>query len=149
MNEQNEKAVDVLNDLIEYCKDGQKGYQTAAEDVKNTRLKSVFTDFANQRAEFAGELKEQVRMLGADPEKSGNLAGTLHRGWIDIKSVLSSGDEEAILKECARGDSAAEAKYDEALKADLPMSVRDVVKKQHDAIRSARNQIRSMKDQQS
>jgi uncharacterized protein (TIGR02284 family) len=146
MSDQNEKAISVLNDLIEYCKDGQHGYNTAAEDVKNSELKSLFNTYARQRAEFTSQLKEQVRILGGDPEKTGNLAGTVHRGWIDLKSALTNGDEASVLKECDRGDSAAETKYDEALKAELPTPVRNVVKHQHDEIRNARNQIRSLKE---
>lgn len=146
MEQQNDKAISTLNDLIEYCKDGQHGYHTAAEDVKNTELKSLFNNYAQQRAEFVTQLKDAVRTIGGDPEKTGSVTGSLHRTWIDIKSAVSSGDEGSILAECDRGDSAAEAKYDEALKANLPAQVRDIVKKQHDGIRSARNQIRSLKD---
>jgi uncharacterized protein (TIGR02284 family) len=146
MSENNEKAISVLNDLIEFCKDGQYGYNTAAEDVKNSELKSLFNTYARQRAEFSSQLKEQVRELGGDPDKGGNITGAVHRGWIDLKSAITSGDEGALLKECDRGDSAAEAKYDEALRAELPSSVRNVVKHQHDEIRNARNQIRSLKE---
>ena len=146
MQEQNDKAISVLNDLIEYCKDGQHGYHTAAQDVKNTELKSLFNTYAQQRAEFASQLREQVRTLGGDPDKSGSVTGALHRTFIDIKSVVSSGDEGSILAECDRGDSAAEEKYDEALRASLPQGVMQVVRKQHDEVRTARNQIRSLKE---
>src|SRR5688572_6294806 len=83
----------VLNSLIETCKDGQYGFQSAAETVKNADFKSLFSELSLQRQEFVGELQGLVRGLGEDTEKSGSLAGTLHRGWIDIKAALSSGDE--------------------------------------------------------
>ena len=147
MQDPNEKVVTELNDLIEYCKDGQKGYATAAEDVKNPELKSLFTNFAQQRAQFANELKAQVRTLGGDPDKAGSITGAVHRTWIDLKSAVSKGDEEAILQECDRGDSAAEAKYDTILHShQLPVNVQNVIKHQHDEIRNARNQIRSLKE---
>jgi uncharacterized protein (TIGR02284 family) len=146
MQEQNQKAISTLNDLIEYCKDGQEGYHTAASDVKNPELKSLFNTYEQQRSQFVTQLKEQVRTLGGDPDKSGSVTGALHRGWIDLKSVVSSGDESAILNECDRGDSAAESKYDEALRANLPQGAREVVRRQHDEIRNARNQIRNLKE---
>jgi uncharacterized protein (TIGR02284 family) len=145
MENQNEKAVSVLNDLIEYAKDGQEGYKTAAQDIKNPQLQSMFRNFEQQRSKFVTELKEQVQTLGGNPEKTGTIVGTVHRGWIDLKSAISSGDEKAILDECERGDSAAESKYDEALRATLPSNVREVVRHQHDAVRDARNQIRDLK----
>ena len=146
MQEENKEVVSTLNELIEYCKDGQHGYHTAAEDVKNPELKSLFNNFAQQRATFASQLREQVKQFGGDPDKSGSVTGSLHRTWIDIKSVVAGGDEAAILAECDRGDSAAEEKYDEALRKHLPQSALQVVRKQHDEVRNARNQIRSLKD---
>jgi uncharacterized protein (TIGR02284 family) len=146
MQEQNEKAISTLNDLIEFCKDGQQGYRTAADDIKNPELKSLFNNYAQQRSQFVTQLKDQVRVLGGDPDKSGSVTGALHRTWIDLKSAVANGDESSVLAECDRGDSAAEAKYDEALRASLPPQARDVVRKQHDEIRTARNQIRSLKD---
>jgi uncharacterized protein (TIGR02284 family) len=146
MQEENKDVVNTLNTLIEYCKDGQHGYHTAAEDVKNPELRSMFDRFAQQRAQFAGELREQVRTFGGDPDKHGSVTGSLHRTWIDIKSTVAKGDEAAILAECDRGDSAAESKHDEALREWLPQPVLQVVRKQHDQIRDARNQIRSLKE---
>jgi uncharacterized protein (TIGR02284 family) len=146
MQEENKDVVNTLNELVEYCKDGQHGYHTAAEDVKNPELKSLFNNFAQQRATFANQLREQIKQFGGDPDKHGSVTGSLHRTWIDIKSVVARGDEGAILAECDRGDSAAEEKYDHALRERLPQPVLQVVRKQHDEIRNARNQIRSLKD---
>ncbi|MDQ3072814.1 MAG: PA2169 family four-helix-bundle protein [Bacteroidota bacterium] len=146
MQAHNEEAIKQLNDLIEYCKDGQHGYKTAAEDVDNNQLKSTFQNFAQQREQFVSELKNEVRNLGGDPDKHGSATGALHRTWIDIKSVVAGGDAKAILAECDRGDSAAEKAYDEALRANLPSSALSVVRKQHDEVRGARNQIRSLSD---
>ncbi len=100
MENQNEKAISTLNTLIEYCKDGQYGYKTAAENVKTENLKSIFSDLSAQRGQFVEELKGAVRVLGGDPDKDGSIVGTIHRGWINLKGTLSGGDEEAILKEC-------------------------------------------------
>jgi uncharacterized protein (TIGR02284 family) len=141
---ENEKAISCLNDLIETCKDGQFGYQTAAEDVKDATLKSLFSEFAVQRGEFIGQLKAQVKALGGDPDTTGSIIGALHRGWINLKSALSSGDREAILAECNRGDSYAEGDYDKAMNAGLPANVAEVVSNQHVAVKAARNKIRSM-----
>ena len=38
----NDKTLSVLEDLIETCKDGQKGYRDAAEHVKRADLKTYF-----------------------------------------------------------------------------------------------------------
>ena len=74
----NEEVISTLNDLIETCRDGQNGFQTAADGVKNPELKQLFNSYSRQRASFVGELQDEVRRLGSDPENSGSVAGALH-----------------------------------------------------------------------
>ena len=87
----NNDVVSTLNGLIETCKDGQEGFKQAAEGVERSDLKSLFFEFSQQRAHFAGELQSLVQTLGEDPADSGSFAGSLHRGWINIKSLLRQG----------------------------------------------------------
>jgi uncharacterized protein (TIGR02284 family) len=80
-----EKTTSTLNGLIETLKDGEQGFRTAAEAVKDPNLKSLFQQYSRQRGEMTRELQSEVRRLGGDPEKSGSMAGAAHRGWINIK----------------------------------------------------------------
>ncbi|MDQ3686489.1 MAG: PA2169 family four-helix-bundle protein [Acidobacteriota bacterium] len=140
----NDDAISTLNNLIETCKDGQNGFQTAADGVKNTELKTLFSTYAQQRAKFAGDLQSEVRRLGGDPEKSGSVAATLHRGWINIKSTVTGEDESAVLAECERGEDSAVSNYQDALAANLPANVQDVVQRQFTQIKDAHDRIRSL-----
>src|SRR3954466_13019415 len=115
----------LLNGLIETCKDGQHGFKTAAEDVKNDALRSLFQELSMERGRFIAELEHLVRSVGEDVEQSGSVAGVMHRAWIDLKSALSSGSEHAVLAECERGEDSAVAEYREALEHDLPVSIRN------------------------
>ncbi len=133
-----------FNNLIETCKDGQNGFQTAADGVKNAELKTLFSTYAQQRAKFAGDLQSEVRRLGGDPEKSGSVAATLHRGWINIKSTVTGEDESAVLAECERGEDSAVSNYQDALAANLPANVQDVVQRQLTQIKDAHDRIRSL-----
>ena len=51
---QQKEIISTINDLIETLKDGQKGFREASEAVKDTQLKSLFSEFSLQRAKFAG-----------------------------------------------------------------------------------------------
>src|SRR5437868_12560597 len=88
MSPQTRDLVSVVNNLIETCRDGEEGYQTAAKCVNNSDLKALFTSYSQQRAQFAAELQDEVRRLGGEPEKTGSIAGALHRGWTNIKSAV-------------------------------------------------------------
>ncbi len=140
----NDDVISTLNNLIETCKDGQNGFQTAADGVKNAELKTLFSTYAQQRAKFAGDLQSEVRRLGGDPEKSGSVAATLHRGWINIKSTVTGEDESAVLAECQRGEDSAVSNYQDALAANLPANVQDVVQRQLTQIKDAHDRIRSL-----
>src|SRR5437660_9251316 len=116
----NDKTISILNDLIETSKDGDKGFSKAATDAKSAELKTVFTEAARRCREGAQELKALVRTLGGDPDKSGSVAGALHRGWVSLREAVTSHDDEAILEECERGEDYAKAQYRKALEHELP-----------------------------
>ena len=57
------ETVSTLNELIETLKDGKDGFQTAAADVKDAKVKAIFLEFSQQRSSLAGELQAEVRRL--------------------------------------------------------------------------------------
>ena len=140
----NEEVISTLNNLIETCRDGQNGFQTAAEGVTRSELKTLFHEFAQQRARFVGDLQTEVRRLGGDPENMGSVAATLHRGWINIKSAVTGGDDGGVISECERGEDAAVAAYRDALDQDLPANIRSIVERQFAAVKQAHDRIRSL-----
>lgn len=144
-----EDVISTLNGLIETCKDGQEGFKTAAEGVERSNLKTLFYEFSQQRAQLVGDLQEEVRRLGGDPEKSGSVTAALHRGWINIKSAVTGKDEEAIIAECERGEDAAVKAYEEALQAGLTADVSPVVERQYHLIKAAHDRIKALRDMQS
>lgn len=147
--ESNSDVISTLNGLIETCKDGQNGFTTAAEGVERSELKTVFDEFSRQRSEFAGVLQGLVRSLGGDPETGGSMSAAIHRGWVDIKSLVTGRDEEAILNECERGEDYAKEAYTNALQTTLPANIADVVGQQSQAVLAAHNKIKSLRNAES
>lgn len=145
-NFSNSDVVSTLNELIETCKDGQEGFKQAAEGVERSDLKSLFFEFSQQRAHFAGELQSLVQNFGEEPETSGSTAGALHRGWINIKAAVTGKDEQAVLNECERGEDSAKSTYKEALEQPLPANVLDVVRNQFESIKMAHDRVKGLRD---
>jgi uncharacterized protein (TIGR02284 family) len=146
MNTANTDVISTLNNLIETCKDGQNGFQTAAEGVQNSNLKSTFYEFGQQRAQFVGELQALVRELGGDPENSGSVAATLHRGWINIKSTITGQDDTAILNEAERGEDVAKDQYKKALELSLPANATSVIQRQYQEVQAAHDTVKALRD---
>lgn len=144
---QKKEIISTVNSLIETLKDGQEGYQQAAEAVKDSELKSLFGEYSSQRSKFAGELQSQLRSLGeSDPETSSSVAGSVHRAWINLKSAITSQNDHAILSECERGEDSAVAAYKKAMETELPSPLRETVSKQQDDVKVAHDRIRNLRD---
>lgn len=142
----NNAVISTLNGLIETCKDGQNGFKEAAEGVERSDLKSLFYEFAQQRAQFAGELQSLVQSLGGDPENSGSTLAAFHRGWINLKSAVTGKDDGAILNECERGEDSAKNNYKAALEQQLPANVMDTVQTQYTSVQSAHDRVKALRD---
>jgi uncharacterized protein (TIGR02284 family) len=137
-----DNAISTLNNLIETCKDGQQGFEAAAEGVKTSDLKTLFSTYSHQRAEFAGELQSEVRRLGGDAARTGSFAASLHRGWINIKSAVTGEDEAAVISECERGEDSAVRNYEDALNDEhLPADLRSIIERQFIQIKEAHDRI--------
>jgi uncharacterized protein (TIGR02284 family) len=145
---QNDAAISVLNNLIETCKDGELGFKTAAEGLKNADIKAKFLEYSRQRGEMVRELQAEVRRLGGDPEKSGSVSGSLHRGWLDIKSVVTGKDDHAIVAEAERGEDVAKSAYESALKETLPGTAQTIIQQQAAKVRLAHDHVRDLRDRE-
>lgn len=151
MTDINKDAIDLLNDLIETSKDGQKGFKTSAEDVKNPQLKAFFLARGEDCVSAVTELQTKVRQLGGDPETSSSVSGTLHRAWVDLKSAVTGKDEEAILNELERGEDVALKAYREAAEKaaqkNLSADVVELIQKQLTGVQRNHDQIKALRDQ--
>ena len=152
--EMKKDALKAINDLVETCKDGEKGFKTAAENVDNPQIKSELIRFAQQRADFRSELETCARQLGGSVENTNSVTGAamdavgaVHRGWINLKSAITGHNAKAILNECENGDAAAIETYEKVMKSpDLPTNVKTVIQRQHDEIEAAKAAVASLKN---
>ncbi len=146
MAESTKDYISTLNNLIETCKDGEQGFRDAAEHVQRQDLRSIFNEYSRQRSQFAGELQTLVSRIGGDPEHSGSVAASIHRGWINLKSAMTGRDDHAILAECERGEDSAVRNYQDALAHDLPSDIRSSVEEQYRQVLEAHNRMKSLRD---
>ncbi|EIJ37828.1 MULTISPECIES: ferritin-like domain-containing protein [Galbibacter] len=129
-----------INELLEKNYDAQKGFVNSSEHVDNTNLKTYFKSKAAEREKFADELKREIISFGEKPIDSGSITGDMHRTWMNIKSALSSNDEEAILEEVQRGEEASLEDYNEILEeTSLPESTKAMITRQRNAIKNSVN----------
>ncbi len=138
-------VTDVLNELIETSKDGQEGFKTSAEKVKDPSLKTLFSKYSTERASYVQELQAAVSKLGGKPAESGHIAAGLHRGWINLKEALAKDEDTAVVNEAESGEDAAKKAYSEALQKTLPADVKALVERQYQGVLAAHNVVRDLK----
>ena len=141
-------AIDIVRDLINTCRDGEKGFRDAADHAKRSDLQSMFLDVSRERAQFASELETQLSSLApdkADTKDDGHVVGALHRAWIDTKTALGAGDQ-AILDWLEQGEDYAKGKYEKALSTGLPAGLLEIVRRQSQAVIATHDRVKAMRD---
>ena len=142
----NDKAKTQLSDIINIARDGQLGYQRAADNMDNAEIKTIFNRLSQQRASFIEELKHDARDLGLDMDERSTVQGFFHRNWMDLKANFASKEDEVIIEEAQTGEQTALKTYNEAINShDLPSYIEEKVEKQRSLIEGAITQLEEFK----
>lgn len=150
--ETKEKAVEVLNDLIEINNDRVVGYERAIEETEaeDSDLKSIFSQMASESKQYKQALSNLVVSLGGETEKGTTASGKIYRAWMDVKATFTGHSRKSVLENCEFGEDAAQKAYRTALQdEDLPASLRELVMQQQQALKLSHDKIKLMRDSQS
>lgn len=142
-----EDTLATLNKLIETSKDGEFGFHTAAECVKAEENRRALMRCADEFGQAAAELQGLVTQYGGQADGSGSVSGAMHRGWMTLKSKLSSHPDRTILEEAEKSEDMALERYRRALDAALPEAVRATIERQYEGVKRSHLQIRSLREQ--
>ena len=141
-----EDVVEVLNDLLESCRDGEYGFRECAGHTKAADIKALLGRHADECRAAGLELQTLIRQLGGRPDEGGTVSGALHRGWVSVRATLSAFSDQAMLNECERGEDAAVARYRKALKRNLPAGIKAVVERQAQGAQRNHDQVKALRD---
>jgi len=145
MNNLNDtNTINKFNHLIDIAEDGKEGYENAAEHIEDPAIKSSFLLFSQDRSLYASKLRQIVQQLNGESEdKGGDTLGSLHRAWMDLKSIFTSGDTTAIVNACITGEESAIKEYKLVLDdAEIPDSYKPLLAEQLSGIEQALARIR-------
>jgi uncharacterized protein (TIGR02284 family) len=144
---QNETVL-ALKSVVKTLHDSQKGLADIGDHLKDESLKRYFLAESLKRASFRGDLEEVLHQNGVhDLDETGTTVGTLYRVWGDLKSRLGGGDH-SLLATAEQGEDAVKTAYDDALKPELPLPIRQLLTEQlahivtsHDFVLSNRDAL--------
>jgi len=136
----NGEVVSILKDLITKCEKGRDSFRNAAENIQNSEFRRLFNIFSQQRAQFVSELRAELHRLNtgeiAPPSPAEPFESTT------TVKMNGTENESSIISECKREEEAAVIGYEDAMKADLPLDVQYVLKRQFMDIKDAYDRIR-------
>lgn len=136
-------------ELVETLKDGERGFATAAEKLRDSdraEWATALQHLSEQRAGFQREIVELGHEYDDDVDESGSAAAALHRGWISLKDALTGADASSVLGAAVTGENHAVSEFEKALELDLSPGFREVVARQHAAVVMARDEIKALHD---
>ena len=150
MNNNNENAIEVLNDLILINNDRIDGYAKAIGEVrgKDKNLDDLFEQMAMQSRHYKSALTDEVAVLGGQPVTDGTTnSGKIYRVWMDIKAAFSSDDATSSLEQCEYGEDAAQKAYYEALNTEgVPAFLHEMISKQQMELKASHDLIKAKRD---
>lgn len=140
-----QEEIDQLNELLTLCRNAEKGYQTAAQQVAAPAIKHILEQYSQQRNEFAYKLEQQIRIAGGEPKEHGNVAANAHRFWINLKGMVSGENARAIVEECIRGEEESLKYYADILtETTFPSEIRMWLTRQEGKIREAKEKLEKL-----
>ena len=133
--------------VIEVLHDGERGFASLSDHLKEPRLKSYFAEESTRRAQFATELEAALSTVtGKNVDEGGTASGTVHRVWGEVKGSLG-GSDHTLLETAEQGEDVAKKAYSEVLKeTDLPPAIRTILTKQQPHINASHDKVKSFRD---
>ncbi len=139
--------ITTLNTLTATLIDSVTGFEDAAANIEgSSRFQQLFRERASERRQVVEVLRAEVRRLGGNPEDDGSFLGKAHQRFLDLKSVITGHDEQAIINEVERGEDYLKEKFETALGAGtLSGESRQVVERAYQSVRSGHDQVSALK----
>ena len=142
-----EKISNKLNELLIKNYDAEQGYIKAMQNVDNGKLKTFFTERSEDRGRFASQIRTQILTFGETPKESGSFTGTMHKNWMDFKTLFTSIDEKVILEEILRGEKASLEDYNEIIsETDIPENIKTVLVSHRNSIKNVINNVPKLEE---
>ncbi len=128
-----EQVAATLTWLTAICTSAAAGYDVAAAEAQDRKLRPLFVARAAERRRFVAELELLRAELGSFPKRV--PSGVRAPGWA---AEAAAKDDRALLERCDRGETASRKAYEAALREAplfvLPLPVRTIVQRQYAAL---------------
>jgi uncharacterized protein (TIGR02284 family) len=139
-----ERVESTLNELIGILHGNHDGFMELGHRLRDNRVKRLFLEETQARAEYAAELENELHRMGVHDVKTGtSLAAKASHLWGESQASLEGG-QKALLSAAEKDDDVAIETYESALKEELPLPLRELLRQQLKHIRISQDEIRAL-----
>ncbi len=136
-------ANNLMNDLIVVTRGIIGVYEAAAKRVLEEKNARLMQKMAAKHEIFASELSNMITRYGGKPVTNTDLGSFARQIWVTVKATVSEGDGPILAEVAADAEKVLNA-YGEAMAADLPDDVRDLVRGHTSEVRISYEKLLSL-----
>lgn len=133
-----------LNDLIEITRDGQRFYEHASKQVRNTQLQDLFASMSRSKIEVIQALAEKIAANHEQPASGGTFLGPLQRIYADTRATLSADEDATYVAQLEDAEDRILHAFEDVLKNAEP-DVRVLLNREMPKVRACHDRMRNLK----
>jgi uncharacterized protein (TIGR02284 family) len=140
-----EALLALLNELADVCREGERGWRSAASSIEEPVYRTLLLCYADQRVQFILVLETIVDRLGGRPARQNPVSAVLQRGLRGVRSAFSEAGDKGVLEACAHAEDVARRAYEHALSKRLPIDLHAIIEQQYLNIKEAHARVDSLR----
>ena len=140
------RSADLLNDLLEVARDGERFYRDAALRARAQVVRGTFRQMAELRQRLMNDLADHVAARGARPSSERTLRGASRQAYARLRARVARHDDAAWLAQAAAIEDRLLSSYERAL-ARVPIgdAARPILRRQLLRVRAAHDRMRLLR----
>ncbi len=145
----NNKAIEVLNDLIKIHNDRIAGYQHALEQQNiDSDLYEEFEKIISKSDDHKQQLREKVTELNGRAKTQAPILGKIYNAWTDLKVTFAGNTQKAIIANCLYNEEVALHAYNAALSLHVEMTLEalQLIEEQESELKKVYEKMKRYKD---
>jgi len=141
------RSADLLNDLLEIARDGERFYRDAAERARSPELRGTFRQMAELRQRLMDELADQLHLRGERPSDRRTVLGASRPLFAEAVAALTLHDDDVYIRQLEATEDRLLAHYEHGLARADDERLRQVLRRHLLAVRAAHDRMRALREQ--
>lgn len=133
-----------LNELIEITRDGQRFYEHASQEVKDSHLKSLFGEMSRAKVEVIQALSARVAANHEQPASGGTLLGKLRQVYADTRATLASDEAATYVAQLEEAEDRILHAFEDALES-ADAQLKPLLANEMPKVRACHDRMRGVK----